>query len=49
MHLQGRETSLNPLGLVTALVGAMRHAARVNQRDYEPVRKFTQKLLNLIH
>jgi isocitrate dehydrogenase len=26
-HLKGEETSLNPLGLVEALIGAMDHAA----------------------
>jgi isocitrate dehydrogenase len=26
-HLAGRETSLNPLGLVEAMMGAMQHAA----------------------
>jgi len=28
-HLAGRETSLNPLGLVEALIGAMKHAAQL--------------------
>ena len=29
-HLAGRETSLNPLGMVEALVGAMCHAESLN-------------------
>eukprot|EP00978_Attheya_sp_CCMP212_P042805 scaffold267462_cov54-Attheya_sp.AAC.1 len=28
-HLAGRETSLNPLGLVEAMIGAMQHAAKL--------------------
>jgi len=32
LHLAGKETSLNPLGLVTALVSAMNHAANVNDK-----------------
>ena len=29
-HLAGKETSLNPLGLSEALLGAMRHAAKLH-------------------
>lgn len=29
-HLAGKETSLNPLGLVEAMIGAMEHAARLD-------------------
>ncbi|KAL7571503.1 hypothetical protein ACA910_020923 [Epithemia clementina (nom. ined.)] len=29
-HLQGKETSLNPLGLVEAMIGAMQHSAVLN-------------------
>ncbi len=35
MHLAGKETSLNPLGLVEALIGAMQHAATL-QVDSNP-------------
>lgn len=30
LHLEGKETSLNPLGLVEAMVGAMEHAATLD-------------------
>merc|ERR1711970_1634298 len=30
MHLRGEETSMNPLGMVVALLGAMDHAAALN-------------------
>lgn len=49
LHLKGKETSLNPLGLVTALIETIRWAAIVNNKEYEPIRKFTQKLKNIIH
>ena len=29
-HLEGKETSLNPLGLVEAMIGAMQHAATID-------------------
>lgn len=35
LHLAGKETSLNPLGLVEALIGAMQHAAML-QVDSNP-------------
>lgn len=36
-HLAGKETSLNPLGLIEALIGAMNHAAKL-QFDADPVK-----------
>lgn len=33
-HLAGKETSLNPLGLVEAMIGAMRHAATLQAEAY---------------
>ncbi len=33
-HLAGKETSLNPLGLVEALIGAMQHAATLEAEKY---------------
>mmetsp|Transcript_28222 Transcript_28222/g.62242 ORF Transcript_28222/g.62242 Transcript_28222/m.62242 type:complete len:123 (-) Transcript_28222:264-632(-) len=47
-HLNGKETSLNPLGLVTALIEAMKWSAKVNNVEYEPVRKFCAKLNNIM-
>merc|ERR1712127_282198 len=33
-HLAGKETSLNPLGLVEAMIGAMQHAAVLDAESY---------------
>uniref|UniRef100_A0A7S4QKD9 EF-hand domain-containing protein n=1 Tax=Alexandrium monilatum TaxID=311494 RepID=A0A7S4QKD9_9DINO len=40
-HLRGEETSMNPLGLVVALLGAMRHAAVLVPEAQEQVNHFT--------
>jgi len=41
-HLAGRETSMNPLGLVEAMIGAMQHAAVLDmERNPEMVEKKT--------
>lgn len=42
-HLAGKETSLNPLGLVEALIGAMKHAAQL-QADANPNDKSAQQV-----
>jgi len=41
MHLRGEETSMNPLGMVVALLGAMDHAAALNPGTQADVTKFT--------
>jgi len=41
MHLRGEETSMNPLGMVVALLGAMDHAAALHPESKEAVTKFT--------
>mmetsp|Transcript_77748 Transcript_77748/g.218192 ORF Transcript_77748/g.218192 Transcript_77748/m.218192 type:complete len:254 (-) Transcript_77748:79-840(-) len=42
-HLRGQETSMNPLGMVVALLGAMEHAATLAPGpDAEKTVKFTQ-------
>eukprot|EP00970_Alexandrium_tamarense_P007892 scaffold1512_cov192-Alexandrium_tamarense.AAC.23 len=58
-HLAGKETSLNPLGLVEALLGAMCHAAQLEydakpndveaKRMYEYVNNFTNTLRMALH
>lgn len=48
MHLAGKETSLNPLGLVTALVSAIDHAADVNGKT-DTVSPFTKRLTKIMH
>lgn len=43
-HLSGKETSLNPLGLVEALIGAMNHSAALHAAtgaDPKPITDFT--------
>jgi len=47
-HLDGRETSLNPLGLVEALIGAMQHAATLeaDQEDKEGAMTVKAKVFN---
>merc|ERR1740117_1412444 len=47
-HLRGEETSLNPLGLVEALIGAMNHAADLTG-DSARVHAYTTKLRAIIH
>ena len=52
MHLDGQETSLNPLGLAEALMGAMNHAATLHEPDGEDARAilaFTDKLRQVMH
>merc|ERR1712113_991333 len=41
MHLRGEETSMNPLGMVVALLGAMDHAAALNPANQADVNRFT--------
>ncbi|CAL1135213.1 unnamed protein product [Cladocopium goreaui] len=41
MHLRGEETSMNPLGMVVALLGAMDHAAALHPESQAEVTKFT--------
>mmetsp|Transcript_25102 Transcript_25102/g.53418 ORF Transcript_25102/g.53418 Transcript_25102/m.53418 type:complete len:546 (+) Transcript_25102:128-1765(+) len=58
-HLAGKETSLNPLGLVEALLGAMRHAAdleleanpkdRNAQQMHDHVNNFSDTLRTALH
>ena len=43
-HLAGKETSLNPLGLVEAMIGAMQHAATLEAEKYpDDIEKQTVK------
>jgi len=48
-HQRGEPTSLNPLGLVTALMESIKYASIVNNKNQEQIRIFTAKLRNLIH
>merc|ERR1712050_292716 len=40
-HLRGEETSMNPLGMVVALLDAMDHAAALDKSNQAEVNKFT--------
>jgi len=48
-RLRGEETSLNPLGMVEGLIGAMNHAAVVHDVDVHRVAEFTSKMRSVIH
>ena len=48
-RLRGEETSLNPLGMVEGLIGAMNHAADVHNVDKERTLAFTAKMRAVIH
>jgi len=50
-HNEGKETSVNPLGLVTALIGAINHSAKLGEMKaqitievMQSLHKFTEKL-----
>jgi len=56
MHLEGKETSLNPLGMVEALIGAMNHAATLQyeadpskKQTYDKVMNYTETLRLAMH
>ena len=51
-HLAGQETSLNPLGLVEALISAMQHSVTLqgdNCKDGEKIQVFTEALRKCMH
>ncbi|KAL1516059.1 hypothetical protein AB1Y20_002671 [Prymnesium parvum] len=47
-HLRGEETSLNPLGMVEALIGAMNHAATLSG-DEATIHAWTERLRTFMH
>lgn len=47
-HLQGKETSLNPLSMMEALIGAMRHSAKL-VGGHEEISDFAARLQRAIH
>ncbi len=56
LHLAGKETSLNPLGLIEALIGAMNHAAQLEydadpstKENYEKTLNYTTTLRLALH
>lgn len=48
-HQRGEETSLNPLGMVEALIGAMQHAESLQGVEEGPIFAWTNKLRTCIH
>eukprot|EP00659_Diplonema_papillatum_P021624 gene21624-33279_t len=50
MHLKGKSTSFNPLGMVEAIIGAMNHSAALHSEAMEQeVEKFTGCLKKAMH
>lgn len=47
-HNEGQETSLNPLGLVVALIGAMNHSEKLSGSGSGEIKAFTDKLYKVI-
>merc|ERR1740138_1486723 len=48
-HLRGEETSMNPLGMVVALLGAMEHSAVLDPSNKDEVFKFTQNCQKAVY
>jgi len=51
-HLRGEETSLNPLGMVEALIGAIQHSGQLSgysNTEKERINDFTNKIRRVIH
>merc|ERR1719230_1164949 len=48
-HLRGEETSMNPLGMAVALLGAMDHSAALAKVNQEAVMEYTTKLRAVMH
>eukprot|EP01035_Chromulina_nebulosa_P021518 gene21518-27863_t len=48
-HLRGEPTSMNPLGLVDALVGALDHAADLKTDNLKAIKNFTVTLKKSLH
>uniref|UniRef100_A0A7S1T203 EF-hand domain-containing protein n=1 Tax=Tetraselmis chuii TaxID=63592 RepID=A0A7S1T203_9CHLO len=48
-HLRGEETSLNPLGMVEAIIGAMQHAENLAGRPDSEIVQFTNVMRKIIH
>jgi len=47
--LRGDETSMNPLGMVVALLGAMNHAATLESSNQEAVMKYTDNVREAVY
>jgi len=48
-HQRGEETSMNPLGMVVALLGAMDHAAVLNPEGKDAIFKYTQACKDAVY
>lgn len=48
-HLNGKETSMNPLGMVEALIGAMDHSVELDQTNKEAVIKYTAAMREAVY
>ena len=47
-HLEGKETSLNPLSMIEALIGAMQHTTDLNP-GHEKLFRFARRLQKAVH
>jgi isocitrate dehydrogenase len=50
-HLSGKETSLNPLSMMVALIGSIRHSVKLSKSQYQSkeILEFTNKLQDCIY
>lgn len=50
-HLKGKETSLNPLSMMEALIGAVRHSVKLSKNQYQAkeINEFMAKLQDAIY
>ena len=50
-HLKGKETSLNPLSMMVALIGSIRHSVKLSKSQYQSkeILEFTNKLQDCIY
>jgi len=49
-HIRGEETSLNPLSMMEALIGAMQHSAKLQPGPHaKPLHEFSVKLQKAVH
>merc|ERR1712232_955328 len=48
-HLAGKETSMNPLGMVEALMGAMNHSANLDPSKKEKIHEYTSHMRTAVY
>merc|ERR1712048_1328167 len=48
-HLRGEETSFNPLGMIEAIIGSIKHAATLDSTNQDAMLEYTTKLQKVVH